>query len=80
MQTHSQLEKLSECGQTKSMPVPSFASAISWSPEWRSLKHCVEQDCTWILNQKTSRGMAKTVNGKMSMSLMFKLARRPGHE
>ena len=43
-------------GQTKSMPVPTFASAISWStPEWRSLKHCLEQDCTpfpWILNPK----------------------------
>ena len=44
------------CGQTKSMPVPTFASAISWStPAWKSLKHCLEQDCTpfpWILNPK----------------------------
>ena len=44
------------CGQTKSVPVPTFASAVSWStPTWISLKHCLEQGCTpfpWILNPK----------------------------
>ena len=36
------------------MPVPTFASAISWStPAWESLRHCLERDCTlfpWISN------------------------------
>ena len=40
------------CGQTKIVPVPTFASAISWSsPTWVSLKQCIEQNCTpfpWI--------------------------------
>ncbi len=40
------------CGKTKSVPVPTFASAISWSaPTWVSLRHCIERDCTpfpWI--------------------------------
>ena len=44
------------CGQTKSMPVPTFASGVSWStPTWISLKHCLEQGCTpfpWILNPR----------------------------
>ena len=40
------------CGHTKTVPVPTFASAISWSsPTWLSLRQCVEHHCTpfpWI--------------------------------
>ena len=42
------------CGKTKSVPVPTFARAISWSTTaWESLRHCLERDCTpfpWISN------------------------------
>ncbi len=40
------------CGQTKIVPVPTFASAISWSsPTWGNLKQCIEHNCApfpWI--------------------------------
>ena len=40
------------CGQTKTVPVPTFASAISWSSStWVNLRQCVEHHCTpfpWI--------------------------------
>ena len=42
----------SACGQTKTVPVPTFATAISWvSPAWVNLKQCIEHHCTpfpWI--------------------------------
>ena len=40
------------CGQSKTVPVPTFASAISWSsPTWVNLRLCIEHHCTpfpWI--------------------------------
>ena len=40
------------CGQTRTVPVPTFATATSWiSPTWINLKQCIEHQCTpfpWI--------------------------------
>ena len=40
------------CGQTKTVPVPTFATTTSWiSPAWVNLKQCIEYQCTpfpWI--------------------------------
>ena len=42
------------CGGSKDVPIPTFATEISWtSPSWKSLRHCLENDCTpfpWITN------------------------------
>ena len=34
------------CGGSKPIPVPTFATRISWaSPAWKSLRQCLEHDC-----------------------------------
>ena len=42
------------CGGSKNVPIPTFATELSWtSPSWKSLRHCLEHDCTpfpWITN------------------------------
>ncbi len=46
------------CGRSKPVPIPTFATGISWSStSWENLRHCLERDCApfpWITSPSDS--------------------------
>ena len=66
------------CGRSKAVPIPTFATAISWaSTSWESLKHCLERDCTPFPGQVMPLGTKVIVRGMTLISLTSMLVAGP---